>query len=403
MKGFLCGLLLLLCGCSRPGALDYTTAIAYAEGVPERGERLLTRRIEKKMPKGRYQNCHDATWLLLDRAYLRLASGRSAEAIVDFRLALEAIDFYSTKPPEERLGEMLLEDSTAAYDVPDFERLLAHIYFALALYQDGDSENATAVLRGAELLQQEYPASFNPFAKYLLAALLERSDPSNAEILYKQIDERPSTGPATLLIINHGGLTPYKVSERCDASVISSHALETILADRCRPPSFSSVTGFKVPQLIPRGPAPRTWVEVDGHRKSLETIFSVTHAAFSDLDQRLPLIAARAAARHISRRGVLAVAEKGKDQTAARLLDIAFFFLNLATEADVRQWGLLPDAIQLVRYDLNPGTHDVRLPTSSTAIDLREGDLCIIQLFSPTPGVTKSLIPQQFISKNGEF
>ena len=188
------------------------------------------------------------------------------------------------------------------------------------------------------------------------------------------------------------------MSEPCDASIISTYAFEAIFAGRDHPSVLPSITGFKVPQLIARGPAPREWVAVDGRRKRITTLFSVTDEAFRDLDERLPVIAARAAARHISRRGMVAAVRKNENSSISDLVELTVFFANLATEADTRQWGLLPDAIQIARFDLEPGEHRVELPTGAHTVGLRHGDLCIIQLFSPTPGVIKSLIPQQFLT-----
>ncbi len=128
-------------------------------------------------------NSLDAVWLLLDRATINFASGNSCQALSDYQLAIEAIDFYSQDCTAESLGKVILQDKIGAYAGEDFEQILARIYFALALQYCGDDGNAMAILRQVENIQQKkreiygkckltrgYALIDNAFSKYLLAA-----------------------------------------------------------------------------------------------------------------------------------------------------------------------------------------------------------------------------------------
>jgi uncharacterized protein len=142
----------------------------------------------------------EASWVLLERATLRFAMGRTDEAVSDYAQALESLDYYSQTIAAEKCAQILTQDEAAAYQADDFEQVLARVYFALALLHKGDEINAFAMLRQAEEFQQEkrnfyakvpftkhYRLADNGLSKYLFALLLERKgDSSNANVLYQQ-------------------------------------------------------------------------------------------------------------------------------------------------------------------------------------------------------------------------
>ena len=255
----------------------------------------------------------------------------------DYRLALEALDYYNQEAPGESVTKFLLEDGLSAYSGEEFEQVLARVYFSLALWHEGDEGNAFALLRQAEEVQQKKQEMYrlsrltenfqlieNPVAKYLMAAVLEnRGDVSQASLLYRQTAQllhleqlppemAPQSKGATVILICHNGNAPRKISETSDASIASAIALEMILCSQHIDPAISSLTGIPVPALMQTMdalPSPvKAWV--DGEQKELISIYDVRTTAAQQLDQKLPLIVARGAARFLTRRGAVALCPK---------------------------------------------------------------------------------------------
>lgn len=397
---------------------------AYQEGNFAAAESILSTRISTEMPEEAYWKGKDVVCLLLDRATTRFAEGKVHAAITDFDLAIQAIDYYQQACTLETSGQVLLEDDCAAYSGSHVERLLARIYFALALCHQGDLKNATALLRQAEDIQQCHIEnrefnSQNPLAKYLLALLSEhQGDVSNAELLYKETKELLGSTPpeidisqnyqknAQILFVCHNGTCPFKITATTDASIVSAAALELILAENGAKPALSSLTGIPIPMLCQNPfaePSP-TFVSVENCSSSLNTVFNVATAEYKELNQKLPLIATRAAARMIIRRGAVAYSQQ-QDPCLGALVDIGMLIANLQTKADTRSWTTLPSTIDLSRFKLFPGQHKIKIHIKhpgcipyekSFCLLLKEDDLCVINIFNINQQVSTILIPPRF-------
>lgn len=428
---FLCRLLLLL-GCTSCSTLllDRDTYVHdYQSGTPAYAADKLTKVIDKELPQENYLNSKESVWLLLDRATMRFAMGHIDGAIQDYRLALEAMDYYDQHSSLEMAGTALLQDDFEAYAGTDYEQVLARVYFALALIHKGDYSNAYAILRQGEELQQrkrdaytkkpytkDYQLIDNSIAKYLFAALLEnRGDKSNAKILYQEAEKlvgcenAPSQATdhtATIVIVCHNGNAPRKISTVCNASVASAIALEIMLATQRLPPAWSSLTGIPIPALQQRWDSMSvpTFACIDGAEKYLSPWFNVALTAQQRLKQELPVIAARGVARMLLRRGAVAYANK-QDACLGALIDAGMLIANINTQADTRSWTTLPNTIDLARFDLLPGQHSLTIKVSphgcqpafhKCCLQLRPHDFCVINVFNIHPGVTLVQVPQRF-------
>lgn len=412
----------------------------YQQGCFQKSEETLTKAIDSNLPQNNYRKCKDSVWLLLDRATERFATGDIDGAITDYDLALQAIDYYSQDYSPEQVGQFLLEDGVAAYPGEDFEQILARVYFALALLHKGEKSNAQALLRQAEDVQQRKQENYrnnrltshfnlvdNPVAKYLLACLAEKNgDFSNAEILYKQTADllgcgglgpelhpnHPHKNCCTLLVIGHNGNAPRKISEFSDASVASAIALEMILCTHDIDPAISSMTGIPVPALIQSRasfPVPLS-ASVDGCQKALFPLYNITAVAAQQLQEKMPIIVARGAARMLSRRTAVAYASE-QNSDLGTIVDLAMLIANASTEADTRSWSLLPSSIDLTRFDLPPGRHVVTLRVANQflppfvshhELNLKSEDLCVIHIFNIHPGISTIQIPKHFLISRGE-
>lgn len=416
-------LLLLLVSCSSLTRNRENYLHSYQQGEVRAAQKTLAKSIKKEMPERRYRESPNAVWLLLDQATLLLAQGDAEGAIRNYDAALDAIDFYRQDLLVEEAGKVALSDGIAAYAGEDYEQLLAPLYFALALLQKGDEANAESLLRRVENVEQ-YPN--NAFAKYLFATLLEkRKDYSNALILYRQADalvgsavanasieriERKMSGrahpSATILFICHNGLAPYKITEYSNASVASAAAVETLLQTTHNiKPAMSSLTGLPLPKLVswPHSKPTAIFATVDDAAHALIPMYDIASTARQQLKKRMPLIAARAAARMLLRRGFVYGANE-KDPSLGFATDLAMLLANASTKADTRSWGTLPSSIDAFRIDVAPGEHTIAFSKGTETLgapctmQLSDGDLCVVQLFYIYPHVANVIVNKKGVT-----
>lgn len=441
---FLAILVFLVTGCSSAVLERNHYMAAFQEGDLPTAKSAISQTIDKELPNADYRKSGEATWLLLDRAIIHFSDGDTTAAVKDFQLAVEALDYYNKEIAAESVGKLLLQDELGAYPGEDFEQILAKVYFALALLDQGDMNNAYAMLRNAEEMQQkkreEYAHSVitkkyqlidNSLGKYLFATLLEkRGDRSNAEILYKQSQElvkssqvekdleriarkpKENKDSSTLLLICHNGHAPRKLSGITDASVASTVALEKFLnttdLDQF---SLSSLGGVPTPILaFDRTPPLHAFVTVDSVKKPFEPWYEVGKTAARQLEQKMPVIVARGVARYLLRRAAVGYA-KEKNECMGSIFDVAMLVANLNTKVDTRSWTTLPEEIDLVRYDIEPGIHHLEIRIEPPLGDIRvyhytvklEPDqLCVINVFTLNPAVSSIIIPNRFLINKGD-
>lgn len=365
---------------------------------------------------------NEHAWLKLDRGLERLVAGHSQQALGDFNEALDTLDYYNEAGLIETFGQGLFCDAASPYRGDDFEQVLARVYFALALLQEGDESNAFAILRQAEewiQSKQEFykkspsTACFaginNPVSKILFASLLEKqNDASNAKLLYEQAGfDFSGPGPAVIMVICHNGTIPYKISKIASGSQASLLALE-LLAVPPEQRAFCNMAGVPVPKLHSRinGQGSEVKASIDGIYTPLQTIYNLENAALSELNQKEPLVIARGVGRLAARR-MAALAANRHDPNVGAWVDLGMLVANLATLADTRSWSLLPRQIEMARFDVQPGCHTATFNsapmgpsclagTFTARLNLKKGDLCVINIFNIHPGVTRVLIPQRF-------
>jgi uncharacterized protein len=428
---------LLFCGCQTSVLTRQDYMPDYQIGQIAVAESTLDAALHRSMPGNNYTKSKDAVWLLLDSATLKFANGNIQDAIKDYQLAIEAIDYYNQRSPSEWLCQLALQDDVGAYAGDEFEQILARVYFALALFQAGDQNNAYALLRQAEDIQQvkkevyrndrltcNFELYENPVAKYLLAVAQERrGDYSNADILYTQTEKlihnklsclglaKEAENFATVIVVVHNGNAPYKISGTADASVASAVALELMLGSCNIPPALSSLTGIPTPVLMQQifsNPFPVTLRLFREDRVAIP-FYNVTAAASRQIYQNTPLTVARGVARFALRRAAVAAANE-KDPCLGTLVDMGMLVANACTQADTRSWATLPCSIDLARYDIPAGCHTLHIQThyglsvtfkDECSLQLEPNDLCIINVFNIHPGIVSVQVPKKYI--NMEF
>jgi len=409
---------------------------AYHAGDLHEAEIKLTSLIQKELPQTKYHLSQNMGWIILDRATTRFAQGDIENAIEDYSVALESMDFNNKDLLVEQVAQILIQDEVGAYQASDYEQILARVYMALALIHHGDENNGFAMLRQAEEFQQEkqnvyaslpftrhYRMPQNGLSKYLFALLLEkRGDYSNAKILYNQAAQlipcscevpfktADSTKQATILVLCHNGNVPYKISETCPASQASALALELILSKYGIPPACSTLTGVPVPALLKwPGSSPKpTFATLCGSSIPLLPFYNVRKAAEYEVDHMRPLVAARGVSRLLIRRAAVGYLER-QDQCLGAIADLAMLIANSCTRVDTRSWTTLPAFIDAARFDVDAGCHSLSIQVieGKESVDkcfdlqLKPSDLCIIHVFNIHPGVRRILIPSRYLVNLG--
>ena len=412
---------------------------AYQVGQIQLAENILNQRIKKRIPDNQFEKCKDSVPLLLDKATIQFANGQAHEAVKNYKLAVDAIDYYSQDHFQDIQSQLSLQDDIIPYWGDDFEQLLARIYFSLALMQENDAQNAIALMKAAEKFQQSKKSSYskcelrqnfdlveNPLAKYLLAVLLEHAqDPTNAEILYNQTEKlidnklsyfglhnsKDEENNATVLVIVHNGNAPYKISKLTNSSVASTAALELMLGKNC--PAVLSFTGIKTPQLMQKVFSNSFPVNLRICRKQKTAIplFDVSQTAAIQLENNLPFIAAKGLAKMAMRRSIIAGLNEQSDQTYTQA-DVGMSIANSCFEADTRSWRTLPNSIDVARFDIPAGNHTLHVLTSCGAtttfagekqLKLKENDLCVVNIFNIHPGVVSIQVPDYYKNNNSHL
>lgn len=411
---------------------------AYHSGSLEEAEQNLNGIVEQELLDNQYVSSKNASWILLDRATTRFTMGQTNEAIQDFAKALESMDYYKQDVLVEQLSQTLFQDEESAYQATDYEQVLARIYFALALLHQGDENNAFAILRQAEEFQQEKQALYqkvpftchyqmhqNGLSKYLFACLLEkRGDITNANILFQQalsiipsvenssIHENKEKNQATVLVICHNGNAPYKISSTCPASVASAAALEFFMATQRKTPALSTLTGIPVP-ILEKWPGSHplpTYATFNKIRKPLLPFYNLASEARYELEQKTPIIVARGVARLALRRAAVGCLDH-QNSNIGFLADMTMLVINSNTRADTRSWTTLPAVIDMARFNLDPGCHDLNIQifngsynqSYNYSIQLKKNDLCIIHVFNLHPGISRLLIPARYLQLKEGF
>lgn len=391
----------------------------YAIGNFSVVEEKITQRIENERK--------DVVLLYLNRGMTRLANEDSKGALQDFKYALEAIDFYNQELFADLAGQLLFDDANAPYKGDDFEQTLARLYFALSLLANNDENNACAILQQSEEADQKKRFAYsrhqvyenfvlneNLIQKALFSYLLaKRGDSSNANLLKSQIENTSAlkiptyvSNKSFVIVLCHNGLAPCKISSICPASIASAYVLEMILGAQGFDPTVCTAIGIQVPELctpLSHCPLPVT-IRIGDHKEQLQTVCDVGYMAEQELRQKMPIIAAKAAARILLRRSIVGCVQE-QDARAGALVDLGMLVANACTKADTRSWGTLPMSIDASFLQMNPGIHQIDIEVSlydycysksMHTIKVQEGDICIINVFNLHPGITKVIIPNKF-------
>ncbi len=313
--------------------------------------------------------------------------GQLREAVDEWLKAAELLDGFGDRPTisgrsmTEGALSILINDKTIPYDGEGFEAALLHGFLAWDYLRLGELDGAMVeVTRGYEIERFEedrYGTTYgmNRFARYV-AALAREFDgsPYGAEIDLNLLAEdagnhpavlfslqrvralqtlegtRESRQKATLVVVFERGTMPQKVEESVTFNTRRSIGQLAL-------PAFERRPGIGGTLRVNLG---GTTV---GNTVVLEDVEEV---ARRNLRDRIGWITTKAIARAAGKTILIDAAAEAVEEEHGQLAGLAVGLfgsvLNLVSEsADLRSWLTLPRDIQVLRVEVEPGPHMLRL------------------------------------------
>lgn len=298
----------------------------------------------------------------------------STEAFLKAEELTEIKDYHSLS---RITGSMLLNEGLVQYKGEDYEKVLINAMLAINFLVLGDLEAAQVETRklNDKLYKYRYEAKRNyeqnPFAFYLSAMIWEENKSwDDAYIDYKRTyDLNPNFN-----YIKGDLIRAAKNARRNEelkkwkkkfpkaemSSPLGKNEGEIVLiyAQGWAPVKRPHPDFPRIPKLYPRPSETVTakLVVEGGPKENSEEVYSVQDVAIKTLnDAYAGLIAKRAAG--IGAKAVVADQIRQKDETLGALAWIA---MNVADQADLRQWASLPQTFQVARVRVKPGRYRVQ-------------------------------------------
>jgi hypothetical protein len=271
-------------------------------------------------------------------------------------------------------GSLLLSQGMIQYKGDDYEKVLINAFLAINYLMEGKSDDALVECR--KLNDKLYKFRFegkrnyeqNPFAFYLSAMIWEsQRDWDTAYIDFKKAYElNPGLEYLKEDLIRAGiaaqrdedvaqwrqkfpGVKPANLKNQGEVVLIYQQGWGPVKRPN---PAFP-----RVPKLFPSfSTTMRARLEVEnGGNELTQTALNVTDTAIKSLDEQyVTLVGMRAVG--IAAKAVVADQIRQRNQL---LGELAWIGMNIADQADLRQWVSLPATIQVAKLRLPPGKYRV--------------------------------------------
>lgn len=354
-----------------PGCATYSASFATVESAT--AKRDLDGAV-KSLDELKLSGTDEALHHLNKGTLLRL-QGRYAESNQHFDAAKAIMEKFNAISIKEQMASVTVNDTMKAYEGLPSEQMMVYAFEALNYLQAGDTDGAAVEARQFDV-KQHLIAEKNSNAKYLSGAFVRylngmvyeaagERDEARIEMqkavegykaqnsgfplpsaLAADVARLVAGKPAAseVVFILHNGLGPS-----LDEAVIRVRNPD--------PQSGSAFLSLAVPKFVKRSlPVARVVLSEGTSSATAEVVEDVNDIAEKSLNDRLPLITARAVARMVAKNIAAGKAKKEGGDLLGFALDIA---TAVSERADTRTWSLLPGNIQMARLPLPAGTHDV--------------------------------------------
>lgn len=400
----LLGVAVFCSACAAP-SLRYKTEIhkMAAEGEFKEAAAVIEQKRAKIYAK------QDRALAYLDEAVLLHDAGETAHSDELLAQAQDRIEELYTVSATKSAGRMVVNDLTAPYQVAPYERAMTFFYRAMNFLDQDNLIDAAVEARRAVMFLDNLRGSkqkgYNddPFVQYFASLVFEsvgqlddaRISRANSLEAYRRLNgplhvQVPEFSvPANydklgeVIIFHYNGLLPLKRNttvqfawDRIQALLSTSHearsgGLSPEVANALRAGFMGNAVTLSYPTLVEQ---PYTIVSSfiqteDGQRYTMQKMADLAAAAQVDLEERLPGIWFRAAARAVAKQVAAATARQAANSASNNNQqvwgDLAGLFVNVVgnvvEKADTRQWFTLPAQIYMTRLFLPPGEQDLVL------------------------------------------
>lgn len=397
---YLLGLILFCSACAAP-SLRYKTEVnkLTAAGKFKEAESLIASK-QKKM----YAN-QDFALAYLDRATLLHDAQDPQASDLFLAKAQDRIEDLYTKSVTKKAGQLLINDLTAPYEIGAYERALTYFYRAMNFLQQDQVTDAAVEARKAvfflDQLRGSKKSGYNddPFVQYFSSLIFEsvgqRSDAriarENALNAYAKLGgvlklsapefSVPSNASdlGEIIVLHYNGRLPLKKTatiqvawDRIMAIVStqqeSRHSISPEVENAITAGWMGHAVTLSYPVLEPqRFAIGSSAVEANGQIYHTQKVADFAQAAKMDLEERMPGIWFRTAARAVAKQIAAEQARQAtrsatKEQAWGDLAEMIVNIFGAAVErADTRQWFTLPAEIRMTRIFVNPGIQNIRL------------------------------------------
>lgn len=291
-----------------------------------------------------------------------LAAGQLDAAERAFLAAYEVINSYGVNDGGRTLGAVLVSENIKVWKGEPFERAMANFYLGLIFYIQHDYANARGAFENALFKLKDYDPQKNQdvgelesrfaLAQLMLAKSWQRLGREDLAGQYFNTVARehpeltaladPARNAASnLLLVVDFGYGPRKIRQ-----------------------SDGDVVGFS-PRPYEAGPIPRPLVLVDGRREGLDDfarppmdlLVLAQQRQWQSIDTIRTIKSALGSGLIIA--GGYEGLRQHPDPEASIALLTAGLLLKATSQADIRQWEMLPRTTFILPLHVAPGTHDV--------------------------------------------
>lgn len=328
---------------------------------------------------------NDQLVYLLDYGMALHLAGQYDESI---KVLLKADDIAAIKDYHsisKVAGSILLNEGMVQYKGDDFEKVFIHVYLALNFLMKKDLDGALVETRRTNEILQKYRDEAkkkydqNAFAFYLAGIIWEADKKwDDAYIAYKDaLNQQPknkvfqkdvyrlskmaSRDEETNFLFKKLGINTAEVAKMNADSVGKSDSELVFIYQQGngaikRPhPNFP-----RIPKLYPQ-PAQGVAVKVEVRNSNTvkeansKEIYDLSEVAIQTLDDQYAGLVAKRAAGIAAKYAVANQVGKKNELLGA----IAWIGMNVADQADLRQWSTLPGTFQIARIKLPPGEYEL--------------------------------------------
>lgn len=332
----------------------------------------------EKLKEKAFTDGDDQVVYLFEYGTAQQIAGNYEESTKAFLKAEDLTDFKDYVSLSRNAGALLLSDTMIQYKGDDYEKVLINGMLAINFLMAGKYEDAQVETR--KLNDKLYKYRFegkrnyqqNPFAFYLSALIWEADrNWDSAYIDFKKAYElNPSMEYLKEDLIRAAiaarreedlgrwrktfpGVKPADLKNNGEVVVVYQQGWGPMKQPN---PQFA-----RIPKLFPTySRTVRAKVEVEGREDLTEltqTAVNVTDVAIKQLDEQYAgIIAGRVAG--LATKAVVADQLKQKNPLLGQ---IAWIGMNLADQADLRQWLSLPASFQVAKLRLKPGDYKLRI------------------------------------------